>query len=328
MTDRIGFEDAGLQRMEQATLWLQRMRTSGQDDRVVEAWLDWCQRDPLNQQAFDEIAAIWEISGQIPREPAAASRTGISRRALVASLAGLGVAGVAGGWWWRQTRETALTSQFASPVGVNSLQKLADGSVLELGGGTRVTVSIGEHERRVELHEGELFVTVHHDTTRPFLVRSGRLEAVATGTAFNVLRTEERTTVTVTEGTVNAFHEGRAAGANVRLKAGEQLIYSYAPHSVTVRTADPALAAGWRSGMLYFQNDPLSEVIATINRYTTQTIVVEDPRVRKYPFLGSADVADIDGWLEGLPDILTFPVGVREFADGRRLIFPQPDATD
>jgi transmembrane sensor len=165
MTDRIGCEDAGLQRMEQATLWLQRMRTSGQDDRVVDAWLDWCQRDPLNQQAFDEIAAIWEITGEIPRESVAPQRAAIfSRRALVASLAAVGIAGIAGAAWWNGTRDTVLTSQFTSPIGINTVQKLADGSVLTLGGGTRVAVTIGPKERRVDLLQGEVFAAVHHDT--------------------------------------------------------------------------------------------------------------------------------------------------------------------
>ena len=55
-------DDTRVQRMEQAALWLQRMHAGADDERVVESWLDWCQRDPLNQQAFDEIAAVLGLS--------------------------------------------------------------------------------------------------------------------------------------------------------------------------------------------------------------------------------------------------------------------------
>lgn len=322
MTSRIGFEDPRLQRMEQATLWLQRMRTADQDDRFVEEWLDWCQRDPLNQQAFDEIAAIWELSAQLPREPvkeSAAPRAGISRRALVAAVAGLGVAAATGTWWWNQSRDVVMTAEYSSPIGINSVKKLADGSTLELGGGTRVTVSLDAHERRVELHDGELFVKVHHDKARPFVVVSGWLEAVATGTAFDVLRTDSRTTVTVTEGTVATFHEGRTAAANVALQAGQQLVYSHESHSAAVRQTDPLHAIAWRSGTLYFQGEPMSEVIASLNRYSARGIVTEDARIRELPITGAAHTtaAGIQEWLEGVPALFSFPVVVKQYDDGR-----------
>lgn len=334
MNERIGFEDPRMQRMEQATLWLQRMRTAGQDDRIVEEWLDWCQRDPLNQQAFDDIAAVWEISGKLPREPAAVAvspalshaasnrRTGIPRRALAASLAAIGLAAAGGAWWWSQPRDHVLVAHFASPVGVNSVKRLADGSVLELGGGTRVTVSIARDARRVELHEGELFVRVRHDTTRPFSVAADNFEVVATGTAFNVLRSSERTTVTVTEGSVAAFHEGRTAATNVGLTKGQQLVYLHATHSVRFRDVDPDQAIAWRSGMLSFREEPLSEVISSVNRYTSRTISIEGPRIGDFIFNGTVHTNEIKDWLEGLP--VSFQLTVASSPHGYRLLDPRP----
>jgi ferric-dicitrate binding protein FerR (iron transport regulator) len=56
-----------LQRMKEAALWLQRLHEGTVEDDVLHAWLDWCQCDPLNQQVFDELAEIWEMSGKLPR---------------------------------------------------------------------------------------------------------------------------------------------------------------------------------------------------------------------------------------------------------------------
>lgn len=326
MTARIGHEDPRLQRLEQATLWLQRMRMPSQDERMIEAWLDWCQRDPLNQQAFDEIAEIWEATGMIPAEPAVADapkRTLHSRRALAASVAGLGLAVIAGAWWMLQpAADKVFTSEFSSPTGINSVHTLADGSVLELGGGTQVTVSLGRHQRRIALSEGELFVKVHHDTSRPFSVETGGLQVIATGTAFNVLHTPQRTTVTVAEGSVAAFHEDRSDEApNVRLKAGQQLIYSHVSHTTDFREVDPRDAIAWRSGELKFLAEPLSEVISTINRYATRKIVIDDPQIGALAFTGTALTKEIERWVQGLPH--SFEVSVVDLADGRHRVGPR-----
>lgn len=329
MTAPSRVDDSQLQRMEQATLWLQRMHAGADDERVVEEWLDWCQRDPLNQQAFDELAAIWELSGNLgaAQAPSAAPRMTQRRRyALAASLGALIVSAVAGAWWVNQpARQGVLVSELTSPTGVNTTSALADGSLLELGGGTRVTVEIGPRERRILLHEGELYVTVHKDPSRPFSVDAGRLEAIATGTAFNVLLTEDRTTVTVAEGSVEALYEGQAAATpNMRVTSSQQLVYSHSSHSAEVREADPQRAIAWRGGKLHYENEPLSEVVATVNRYSDKRILIEDPRVGMMNFFGTVHLDNIGGWLKGLPDI--HPVAVMKLSDGRQQIVARPGA--
>jgi len=295
---------------------------------LLDAWLDWCQRDPRNQQAFDELAAVWQASATLgdelqpaPVQATAAAPDRTRRFALAASLAGLGIAAVSGGAWWLNRPEPTqvVVREFASPVGINSTQRLQDGSVLELGGGTRVTVSFAPHARRVELHAGEVFVVVHKDAARPFSVEAGRLKAIATGTEFNVLRTDERTTVTVAEGSVDALYEGQSEETpNVSLQPSQQLVYSHATRRVVVRQTDPLGVIAWRSGTLNFDKEPLSEVIVKVNRYTGNPIFIEDARVAGLTFTGTARADHIEGWLQGLPHV--FPVTVRRLQDGRHLI--------
>jgi transmembrane sensor len=322
--------DAEVQRLEQASLWLQRLHKPGQEARVVEAWLDWCQQDPRNQQAFDELAAVWELSAGLGEQvhPAAELSAPPRRQLLAASLAGLVLAAGGGSAWWltRPAPEQELTPGISSPIGVNTSHTLEDGSLLELGGGTRVTVSIGPRQRRVQLHEGELFVAVREESGRPFSVDTGTLKVIATGTAFNVLRTDERTTVTVAEGSVDADFAGEDAAAPMQqLQSGQQLIYLHATHRVEVRQSDPLAATAWRSGTLHFQDQPLSEVIATVNRYAARRIMIDDPQLGALSFTGTARTDRIPGWLQGLA--VVFPVTVEELADGRQLIAARPGAS-
>jgi transmembrane sensor len=319
-------EDPRLQRLEAATLWLQRMRSGSADERIVEEWLEWCQRDPLNQQAFDDMAAMWEITGQLEHKPApvpvatgsASSRW--NRRALAASLAGVALTGVLG-WWWLGAQRTAqaITRDYSSPIGRNTTYTLADGSRLELGGGTRVAVTIDTGERRVQLYEGELFVTVRSDAKRPFLVDTGSLEVMAIGTAFNVLHATGRTTVTVAEGTVEARFEDEQP---VQLQQNLQLVYPHDGHPLEARQVDPAQVTAWRNMRLQNKQVPLSEVITTLNRYTPRTIEIDDAGVAALTHSGVVHIDNIDGWLEAMR--IQHSLEIRELPGGRRLLAARP----
>jgi transmembrane sensor len=331
MTARIGHEDVRLQRMEQATLWLQRMRDADADGRVVDDWLEWCQRDPLNQQAFDEMAEIWELTGRIgdastDARAIAPAPVQASRRALFASLSGVGLLAIGGAWWLaRPAPQVVATVEYRSPVGMNATHTLPDGSVLELGGGTEVAVVMAAHERRVVLRSGELFVTVSHDSSRPFKVESDMIEVVATGTAFNVQRTAARTTVAVAEGSVDALYRGQSGpDSKLPLQAGQQLVHPHGTSTLEVRQVDLRHVGAWRTGMLYFAGVPLSDVVDTLNRYAGARILVEDARLSAEPYGGSARIDNIDGWLKALP--LSFAATVATRADGTRVILPRKSA--
>jgi len=335
-----------VRRLEEASDWVQRVHSASQDEGLLEEWLEWCQKHPLNQQAFDEILAVWELGGKLqpataaaapqpsnvvaasfgePQQSAARAAVPVHTRrfALAASLGALGLAAVLATWLGTRPGEEAHSADYASPVGANSKQMLADGSHLDLGGGTRVTFTMDTRSRVVQLHEGELFVAVHHEAARPFLVTVGKLAVTATGTAFNVLRTAGRTTVTVVEGSVNAaYGERGSASPGVQLSAGQQLVYNHNTHRVSVRELDPRDAIAWRSGMLNFRNEPLAEVIATVNRYAPRQIVIEDPGIRELSFTGTARIDRIDDWVRALPH--AFPVTVAELDEGRQLIGPRP----
>jgi len=80
---------------------------------------------------------------------------------------------------------------------------LPDGSVLELNSGARATARLYEGKRVVQLLEGEIFFSVQHDPSRPFVVEAGESRIVVTGTRFNVRYDAQTTQVSVESGSVN-----------------------------------------------------------------------------------------------------------------------------
>lgn len=166
---------------------------------------------------------------------------------------------------------------------------------------------------------GQLFVTVAPERDRPFVVDAGGLRVTAVGTAFDVLQEAGRTVVTVMEGRTDVRIAGGSAEATpIRLSAGQQLSYVPGSASLPVRWVDPAVSSAWRTGVLKFVDEPLKNVIATINRYVAREIVIEDPAIGALTFTGTAHLDRIEGWLAALPAV--FPVSVLDLPDGRRLV--------
>ncbi|MGH8290132.1 MAG: FecR domain-containing protein [Steroidobacteraceae bacterium] len=72
----------------------------------------------------------------------------------------------------------------------------------------------------------------------------------------------------------------------------------------------------WRQGMLETQGEPLSDFVSDLSRYTTERIVIADPRAAIQRVGGAFSIRDIDGTLERLARIA--PVTVKH--EGREVI--------
>lgn len=202
---------------------------------------------------------------------------------------------------------------------------LPDGSVVTLGARSTASYRFTENARRVVLESGEAFFEVAGDPARPFLVEVGGMTVRAVGTAFNIRRSPDMVVVSVTEGTVDV-ERGEAPNLPalvlqtllpdpepVRLPAGRQAVVSAVEREVvSVKPANPASARSWQSGRLEFVDEPLSVVIATVDRYAERDIVLTDRELGKVPLTGAVMHDHIEEWLLALPDV--FPLHV-EVAD-------------
>lgn len=190
-------------------------------------------------------------------------------------------------------------------VGERRSMTLADGSKVELDTGT--SFDIAEGGRSLTLYTGQVFVTVARDPTRPFRVGSGDDTVEALGTAFDVRRDGEATTVVVTESSVRVSHPDRAGG--VPIAAGQEVTFSPSTGPGPVRLAALPERTAWRQGQLRFAERPLGEVLDELGRYRRGVIVVTDPALRRLPVTGVFDVDRPDVLLEAVAAAL--PVTVR-----------------
>lgn len=252
--------------------------------------------------------------------------TALAATMLIAISAGLW----RGGWFPSAEAQAGI---YQTERGVHQEVQLPDSSQLDLGGNSAASFRFTDEARYIVLESGEAYFQVAHDRSRPFIVSVGGMTVRAVGTAFNIRRSSERVIVTVSEGIVDVQRAEdssaatAAAGAtpspmrNVRLSAGEEVVMALREtRPLTVKPADPEAATAWKSGRLEFVDEPLSGVIATVNRYSSREIVLTSRELGRLTLTGSVMDDHIDEWLVSLQDI--FPMTVVAVSESTVLLSP------
>ena len=153
-----------------------------------------------------------ELCQKRPRSHAYRSRWRWS--AIAASVAVLG--SIAGMVVWEQLR----VPTYVTAIGEQRSIELADGSTVELNSRSKIKVRYSEHERDVELLEGQALFHVAKSHGRPFVVSADGTRVRAVGTQFDVYKKHIGTLVTVIEGRVAIFTTPVTPGADTLSSPG------------------------------------------------------------------------------------------------------------
>jgi len=78
----------------------------------------------------------------------------------------------------------------------------------------------------------------------------------------------------------------------VTLIAGQEVSVDLTGAHETVRSFNPDAVTSWRRGEAYYENEPLSAVIADLNRYYATELVLGDDGIGEIPVTGRFDLKD------------------------------------
>jgi transmembrane sensor len=305
--------------------WFVRLQSTEVSLEETLEWQTWLHESPLNARAFARIEEVSQLLRDVPA-PDAIPRTELARDRYDASLpirdwqqprasakpwAAVGLAASVGfiALGFALWKPTSALNSYATAVGENRTVTLADGSVIALGGGTQIEVSLSEHLRAIELIKGEALFKVAKDTGRPFRVRAGEATITAVGTEFNVERDSDRAVVSVTEGRVVVkpisgllpvalMKEFKPKLRSVHLDAGQQTTANSTGIEEPIKMEDPA--TGWQIGHLAFRLQPLRYVLEDVNRYAQKPIVLENEGMGALVITGTVERENIGGWVKSL----------------------------
>jgi transmembrane sensor len=201
------------------------------------------------------------------------------------------------------------TEHIATASNEGSTQTLADGSEVQLDGGSTLDIAWRARSREFTLTSGEAMFHAAHGP-RAFIVNTGNAEIRDIGTVFDVRRRAAVTRVVVLEGAV----EVSAAGHTIALRENQRIDVAAngVPSAVSPVDADGATA--WRDGKLAFDGLPLSEAVQEMQPYLRSRIVIDDERTAAMRLSAVFDRDRVAAMVPLLPGIL--PLTVRKAADG------------
>ena len=275
--------------------WDARLRNPDCSDAERDAFRAWYEADPRHREAYEllqeSVSALLSAAHspeiRALRDAALNERhNGDKRRyALAACLAVFALLLPVAANFLRQGNEapgqieTEANTYYATAVGQRSGITLEDGSVITLNTDSRVHVDYSGEQRLITLLKGQALFEVAKDPRRPFIVTAGAQRVVALGTTFDVRLNETAVEVILVEGKVE-IEEVPASGRKksaplVQLASGERLVATPKASRPEVTKIDTSKATSWREGYVTFENTPLTEAIAEMNRYSTVRIVPE-----------------------------------------------------
>lgn len=180
-------------------------------------------------------------------------------------------------------------SEIVTPHGIRTKFYLPDGSSGWLNGGSTLEfpTEFRGKSREVRL-EGEAYFNVYSDPKRPFIVTGNRISVSAYGTAFNVesYPDDESVKVTLESGVIEvAGKRNDQIQSFGKLKPNQMCIYNTSSSTYEIRNVEACYQTAWKSGKLVFRNnETLSEVVKSINRWYNVDVVIKDKELEKYVY--------------------------------------------
>lgn len=303
--------------LEEASEWIAAVRSNPESSRV--AFARWLRKDARNVDAFLTLNALdQDLPRLLTRWPAAtrsATPLWLRPRALLAACACIVLAVIA--LYPFAAGPQAEFREYVTDVGAPHELVLADGSVVHLNTRSRLDFRVTRKARDLHLLAGEAFFIVAKDRSRPFRVHTDAAVVQAIGTRFNVDTHEGGTVVAVVEGSVQLLLPGTTGSREITrfmpLRAGESMeiqrtgggadlhVTTLTPQALDRRTA-------WISGVLSFEDEPLTNVVAQMNRYNRRQMVIVDPTIAQVSVGGRFKATDVETFLMGLQQIASVEV--------------------
>lgn len=286
----------------------------------------WLSQSALHRAEFGKLDGLWSDMDALPSPSISAipyhdtirldqRRPALSRRrfllgggAMAASAAGLAIVSDLPG---------LLLSDFTTGVGEIATFTLPDGSKAELDANSALSHDYTPARRSLVLRKGRALFDVAKDANRPFIVTAGSSRITALGTQFSVHHWDDRLTVTVTERQVSV---GTPRTPAITLSKGQALSIDTNGKTSPVHQAKTTEALSWRTGKLIFEDRPLRQIIADLDRYRAGRIIVTDSALLDLHISGIFDTHDTDNALSVIDSIL--PVRVTRLTQYLTIIRP------
>jgi transmembrane sensor len=315
----------------QASDWIVRMR-GDPSAREREDFNTWLNADPANRTAYEALERTWEkiasnpsLKGRVAANDPTPNRARWRAPALAIAASALLAIGTLA--WFMQEPATITAENVQTAPGELRTITLADGSTIQLSGGSEVSLQLTHDERRVELTSGYALFDVAHDPGRPFVVHTPQGDIRVLGTSFVIRIGEKEVRTTVLRGSVSgaASRTGLLSVLGPReavtAETNQEILLNDEGAQVVAIAAEviPRRLA-WQEHMLAFDGETLNDAIAEVSRQTGWTFELADPTLGEMRVGGyvAADPEAFIGLMSSSLNLEAHPRGDRHVVLTRR----------
>ncbi len=188
---------------------------------------------------------------------------------------------------------TQQTYERVTAKGERATVPLADGTVVYLNADSKLIYPryfLG-NERKVEL-KGEAYFVVVSDKHRPFRVFVNKTITEVVGTEFNIRYRNDKLSVVVTKGVINAYEEN--SEEKIRVEKGEIVGFENEGGFSSPEKVDVNEHIAWRKNKLAFRNTSLEEVLKEIEIFYNVAAQLENEKVKNRRLTGIFSTDSLD----------------------------------
>ena len=223
----------------------------------------------------------------------------------------------------------SLNKTYQTAVNARQHVMLPDGSTIVLNTATQLAVDYDPQLRAVSLIAGEATFMIASAPDRPFRLTVGKRHIQTESGGFNIrLLTPEKFDIAVDVGQVtilSTYLRARRTPADLRNAFNYGEITLHSPQGAVVESDRQTLRElkpvqmeaqfAWQRGIIVLTDQPLEIALAEIARYTENTFVLSNERLRRLRLSGEFRTGDVDSVLRALHE--TFLIEAQSDGTGR-----------
>lgn len=301
--------------------WLVRLYADTPDEETKTAFRNWLEQDQAHHQAFLQAETLWNDVGLADlspdtlslaedknqdKAPEAKSTNRFWPTTIAASVAGFFVA----------TFLTLATQpegiDYSTKVGEQRTISLTDGSEVTLGAETSMHVVMSSDERLILLKQGQARFDVTHNPQAPFTVDVANTTVKVLGTTFDIRLGENKADVSVMDGNVGVRTTKAGNFASIIhnlvdepaplkvLHKGQRVSANFEGKMSPISAFSTQAGSDWTQGRFVYDGAALAEIIKDINRYRSEKISIQNPKIKQLKITTSFNISQADQVLEGL----------------------------
>jgi transmembrane sensor len=287
-----------------AAAWLVRLSAHDITEKDWSSFHQWIAEHPDHESAFTTAKATLglmdaafknDVAAQntTPAKPVARNDNKPVWHRYFAIAACLLIALFAGRFWFGAP-ELWMADYKTAPGETRTIQ-LDDGSQVILGPDSAIDVDYSATQRNIVLLSGLADFSakpVDPAEKRPFVVKADHGRTQALGTRFVVERIDDSVNVSALVHNIVIHLDNQSdTHKGAILSPGQSLRYRQ-NNIGEITSIQPDRVLAWQNGRIIFDNVPLSQVVAKLNRYRRGKVVIADDTLAKRRVSGVFQTAD------------------------------------